>query len=87
MPANKLDCLQWVETNPSNICVFPTDIHFYLTSWYYANGLQMSVYGCLRMLNGLVSSYPGTRLFVLGKSFLSGIIFAGKAKHYSQVLD
>jgi hypothetical protein len=20
---------QWVETNPSNICIFPKDIHFY----------------------------------------------------------
>jgi hypothetical protein len=33
--------LQWVETNPSNIRIFPTDI-CYLASWYYANG----VYGC-----------------------------------------
>ncbi len=29
--------LQWVETNPSNIRIFPMDICFYLTSWYYAN--------------------------------------------------
>ncbi len=28
---------QWVETNPSNICIFPTNIR-YLASWYYANG-------------------------------------------------
>ncbi len=50
--------LQWVETNPSNICFFPMDIQFYLTSWYYANHLQMSILGCLRMLDGLVSSHP-----------------------------
>ncbi len=47
-----------METSPSNICFFPTDIRFYLASWYYANGLPMSVYGCLQMLNGLVSSHP-----------------------------
>jgi len=29
---------QWVETNLSNIHIFPTDIRFYLPSWYYANG-------------------------------------------------
>jgi hypothetical protein len=28
---------QWVETNPSNIRIFPSDIRFY-ASWYYANG-------------------------------------------------
>jgi len=49
---------QWVETNPSNIRFFPTDICFYLTSWYYANGLWMSVCGCSQMLDGLVSSHP-----------------------------
>ncbi len=49
---------QWVETNPSNICFFPTDIHFYLASWYYAYGLWMFVYGCLWMLDGLVSFHP-----------------------------
>jgi hypothetical protein len=49
---------QWVETNPSNIRFFPKDIHIYLASWYYANGLWMSVYGCSRMLEGLVSSHP-----------------------------
>ncbi len=30
---------QWVETNPSNICIFPTDIRFIAASWFYANGL------------------------------------------------
>jgi hypothetical protein len=43
---------------PTEHLFFPTDIHFYLASWYYANSLQMSVYGCLRMLDGLVSSHP-----------------------------
>ncbi len=28
---NKLESLQWVKTNPSNICFFPTGIHFYRT--------------------------------------------------------
>jgi hypothetical protein len=28
--------LQWVETSPFYIHIFPTDI-CYLTSWYYAN--------------------------------------------------
>jgi hypothetical protein len=49
---------QWVETNPSNIRFFPTDIYFYLVSQYYANSLRMSVCGCLGMLDGLVSSHP-----------------------------
>jgi hypothetical protein len=49
---------QWVETNPS-------DIHFYLASWYYANGLQMSVYRCSRMLDGLVSSHPLIGAFIV----------------------
>jgi hypothetical protein len=49
---------QWVETNPSNIRFFPTDICFYLVSQYYDNSLRMSVYGCLRLLDGLVSSHP-----------------------------
>jgi hypothetical protein len=38
--------------------VFPTDIRFCLASWYYANSLRMSVYGCSQMLDGLVSSHP-----------------------------
>ncbi len=46
--------LQWVETNPSNICIFPTDIHFYPGSWYYTN----VKYRCLRVLDGLVSTHP-----------------------------
>jgi hypothetical protein len=52
--------LPWVETNPSNIRFFPTDIRFYLAPWYYANGLRMSVYSSVRsqMLDGLVSSHP-----------------------------
>jgi len=51
---------QWVETNPANIRFFPTDIRFYLASWYYDNGLWMSVHECLRMLYGFVSSNPKT---------------------------
>ena len=50
--------LQWVETNPSNIRFFPTDICFYLTSWYYVSGLWISIYGCSRMLDGW---FPPTR--------------------------
>ncbi len=53
---------QWVETNPSKIHFFPTDIHFYFASWYYANRLQMSVYGCSQMLDGLVFSQPSKPL-------------------------
>jgi len=53
---------QWVETNTPNIHFFPTDICFYLASWYYANGLRMSVYRCSRMLDGLVSSHPVKRV-------------------------
>jgi hypothetical protein len=49
---------QWVETNPSNICFLPTDIHFYIASWYYASSLQMSVHRCSWILDGLVSSHP-----------------------------
>jgi hypothetical protein len=50
--------VQWVETNPSSICFFPKDIRFYLASWYYANGLWMSVYRCSQMLDWLVSFHP-----------------------------
>jgi hypothetical protein len=56
---------QWVETNPSNICIFPMDICFYcrlmvLRKWL----LQMLTafadvkYGCCQMLDGLVSTHP-----------------------------
>jgi len=33
----RLDC-QWVETNTSNIHIFPTDICVIADWWYYANG-------------------------------------------------
>jgi hypothetical protein len=46
--------LQWVEINPSNICIFPTDIRFIAAWCYYANGF----YGCCQMSDGLVSSHP-----------------------------
>jgi hypothetical protein len=59
---------QWVETNPSNICFFPMDIHCYLASWYYANGLQMSVYRCWQMLDWLVSSNPYLPAWVPNKN-------------------
>ncbi len=29
--------VQWVETNLSNIRIFPTDIRFIAARWYYAN--------------------------------------------------
>ncbi len=49
---------QWVETNPSNICICPTDIRF--AAWlYYADSVDMNVkYRCLRMLDWLVSTHP-----------------------------
>jgi len=49
---------QWVETNPSNICICPTDIRF--AAWlYYADSVDMNVkYRCLRMLDWLVSTTP-----------------------------
>jgi hypothetical protein len=50
--------LQWVETNQSNFCIYPTDICI-LASWYYTEGVDMDVkYRCLQMLDGLVSSHP-----------------------------
>jgi hypothetical protein len=56
--------ISMVETNPSNICFLPTDISFYLASWYYANSLQMSVYRCSQMLDELVSSHPFFVIFL-----------------------
>jgi hypothetical protein len=56
-----LICLleQWVETNPSNICIFPTDICFSrLLALHWR-----CLYGCFRMLDRLVSSHP-TRVWV-----------------------
>jgi hypothetical protein len=53
--------LQWVETNPSNICIFPTDICFSLPHGTTLKALiQMFIqkYGCSLMLDGLVSSHP-----------------------------
>ncbi len=53
-----LTWVQWVETNPSNIRICPTDIRF-AAWWYYADGIDMDVkYGCLRMLDWLVSIHP-----------------------------
>jgi hypothetical protein len=34
---------QWVETNPSNICIFATDIHFSAALWNYAKGINTDV--------------------------------------------
>ncbi len=58
--ACKAGAYEWVETNPSNIRIFPTDIciilmdiHF-IAWWYYTN----SFYRCCWMLDGLVSSHP-----------------------------
>jgi hypothetical protein len=47
---------QWVETNPSNICIFLTDI-CYLASWYYTTAFADVKYGCLWMLDRLVSTH------------------------------
>jgi hypothetical protein len=63
--------LQWVETNPSNIRIFPTDIHFIAAWWFYADGF----YGCSRMLYRFISSHPQTllqkaRVFVPHKASL-----------------
>jgi len=47
-----------VETNPSNICICPTDIRF-TACWYYSDGIDTDVkYGCLWMLDWLVSTHP-----------------------------
>ncbi len=56
--------ISMVETNPSNICFLPTDISFYLASWYYANSLPMSVYRCSQVLDGLVSSHTFFVIFL-----------------------
>jgi hypothetical protein len=49
---------QWVENHPSNICICPIDICFGAW-WYYAEGIDMEVkYGCLQMLDWLVSTHP-----------------------------
>jgi hypothetical protein len=55
---------QWVETNPYNICICPTDICF-ATWWYYTDGIDTDVkYRCLRMLDWLVSTHPITTFSV-----------------------
>jgi len=48
---------QWLETNPSNIRIFPADICFIAAWWYYTNGF----YRCWQMLDGLVSSHLYSR--------------------------
>ncbi len=50
---------QWVETSQPNFCIYPMDIRIFLTSWFYAEGIDTDVkYRCLRMLDGLVFSHP-----------------------------
>ena len=49
-------CSRWKPTHLT--CFFPMDICFYLASWYYTNGLRMSVSRCSQILDGLVSSHP-----------------------------
>jgi hypothetical protein len=55
---NSAQVLKWVENNPTNIRIFPTNIRF-IASWYYADGsfadFNMDVARCL---DGLVSSHP-----------------------------
>jgi hypothetical protein len=47
-----------METNPSKICICPTDICF-SACWYYADGVDTDVkYGCWQMLDWLVSTHP-----------------------------
>jgi hypothetical protein len=49
---------QWAETNPFNIRICPTDIHF-AAWWCYPDGIDTDVkYGCLQMLDWLVSTLP-----------------------------
>jgi hypothetical protein len=49
--------MQWLENNLTNICIFCTDIHFSPHGTTLIALLQMSVYGCSLMLDGLVSSH------------------------------
>jgi hypothetical protein len=56
--ATVLRMLQWVETNPSNIHICPTDICFAALR-YYADGIDTDVkYGCLQMLDWFVFTHP-----------------------------
>ncbi len=52
-------CIQWVETNLSNIRIFPTDILFSLRTsvLLLPDGTTLTAF-CCRMLDGLVSSHP-----------------------------
>ncbi len=59
-----------METNPSNIRIFHTDIRFIAAWWYYANGL----YWCCRMLDGLVSSHPVSYACKLFMKLTPGVI-------------
>ncbi len=47
--------MQWVETNQSNFRIYATEI---VASWYYADSDMDVKYGCLRMLDWLVSTHP-----------------------------
>jgi len=49
---------QWVENNFTNIRIFCMDISFSPHGTTLMALLRMSVYGCLLMLDGLVSSHP-----------------------------
>jgi hypothetical protein len=49
---------QWGKNNLTNICIFCTDICFSPHGTTLTDLLQMSVYGCSQMLDGLFSSHP-----------------------------
>jgi hypothetical protein len=50
--------MQWVETNPSNICIFPTDMHFISPHGTTLKAFVDVKYRCLQMLEGLVYTHP-----------------------------
>jgi len=61
-----------VENNLTNIRIFCTDIYFSPHGTTLTALLQMSVYRCSRMLDGLVSSHPNylivTRILLMGRT-------------------
>jgi len=49
----------WKPTNLTSVFTLRTSV--FLASWYYAEGIDTDVkYGCLWMLDGLVSSHPNS---------------------------
>jgi hypothetical protein len=49
---------QWVETNQSNFCIYPTDIRLLPPHGTMLTTYEWCPYECWRMLDKLISTHP-----------------------------